>query len=448
MKHCKIFLILTFAIFSPLISSADDIFSTLSDMQLHGFISQGFVWSKTHNFLFDELNHGSFEFNELGVTVSKHISDSLHLGIQFFSRDQGDVGNNNLMIDWAYADYHPEDFLGMRLGKLKMPMGLYNDTRDIDLLRTCIFLPQSTYLEYYRDVLSGLHGIGFYGTKSFDSGGGIEYQIQTGTLKIGNQGGVNTLLENEANVETHPLMKINSFSVNQCLNGLFAINPYPGIRMGSSFIKTATKISADLNFDFLKIYANEKDYAELFYKGLIDPETALKDRVEKGTLAMLAGAPLNAEVNNVLAHTHSLELSVDQLLIMLEYYHYTYDIYIALPNGVSLFDDNFFTEGYYANIVYRFNEKFETGIYYSCLYDNARDKNGDRFEKMGEQRHQAWLKDIALSFRFDVNENWTIKLENHWMDGTAFLMYANNPEKRHGLGRYWQMFAAKMTFHF
>ena len=448
MKSCQIILIVIFTFFCPLISSAENFYNEMSDIQLHGFISQGFVWSNTHNFLFDDLNKGSFEFNEMGVTISKNINDNMHLGIQFFSRDQGNVGNNKLMVDWAYADYHPNDLIGMRLGKLKMPMGLYNDTRDIDLLRTCIFLPQSSYLEYYRDVLSGLHGIGFYGNKSFDSGGAIEYQIQTGTLKIESQGGVNTLLKNEANIETFPIMNINSFTVNQCLNGLFVISPFPGIRLGSSFIKTATKISANLNYDFIKIFANEKDYAELFYKGLIDPQTANKELVDKGTLAMLAGSPLNAEVNNVLAHTHSLEINIDQLLIMMEYYHYTYEIYIALPNGITLFDDNFFTEGYYINFVYRFNDKFETGLYYSCINDNARDRKGDRFAKKGEQRHQAWLKDIALSLRFDINENWTFKLENHFMDGTAFLMYENNPDKRHGLGRYWQMFAAKMTFHF
>jgi len=423
-------------------------FHSLDDIQLHGFISQGFVWSKTHNFLFDDLDHGSFEFNEMGVTISKDISDRLHLGIQFFSRDQGDVGNNNLMVDWAYADYHALDTIGIRLGKLKMPMGMYNETRDIDLLRTSVFLPQSAYLEYYRDVLSGLHGIGLYGNIAFDYGGSIDYQLQTGTLKIDENGGVGTLLSNEANFETHPMMSIRSFSVDRCLNGLLVFSPFPGIRIGSSFISTATQVSADLNQELETIYADEKVYAELYYKGLVDPNTVSKDRVDKGTLALLAGTALQAEVSDVLAHTHTLEFTIDQLTVMMEYYHYTYHIYIGMPDGKSLFDDDFFTEGYYANIVYRFNDLFETGIYYSCLYDNGWDKDGERFANKGEKNYQSWLKDLALSFRFDITDNWTIKLENHWMDGTAFLMYANNPDRRHGLGRYWQMFAAKMTFHF
>jgi hypothetical protein len=447
MKQSFILIFLLFILFHNTPSSGYN-FNSLEDIQVHGFISQGFVWSKTHNFLFDDLAHGSFEFNEMGVNISKDVSDKLHLGIQFFSRDQGDVGNNKLMIDWAYADYHYNDTLGIRVGKLKMPMGMYNETRDIDLLRTCIFLPQSAYLEYYRDVLSGIHGIGLYGNFSFDYGGAVDYQIQTGTLKIDEDGGVSTLLKNEANIETYPLIDIHSFSIEHCLNGLLTFSPFPGIRLGSSFIKTSTQVSADLNQELATIFSDEKAYAELYYKGFIDPETVIQDRIEKGTLALLAGSHLQAEVTDVLAHTHSLEVTLDQLTLMMEYYHYTYHIFMGISDKTTIFEDDFFTEGYYANIVYRFNDIFETGIYYSCLYDNGWDKDGERFARKGEKNYQTWLKDFALSFRFDISDNWTIKLENHWMDGTAFLMHANNPDKRCGLGRYWQMFSAKMTFHF
>jgi len=448
MKTCYLFVISVMSMSIIQFSWAYDMVESLSGVQLHGFISQGFVFSKTHNFLFDDMDHGSFEFNELGVTVSKQINDNLHLGIQFFSRDQGDIGNNDLVVDWAYADYHPLDALGVRVGKLKMPLGLYNETRDIDILRTCIFLPQSAYLEYYRDVLSGLHGVGLYGSFPFDWGSDITYGIQTGTLKIDKKGGVTTLLSNEANIDRNPVMDIDSHNVDNCYNGIIIFSPSPGLRFASSFIRTSTKIDGTLNRDFARIFAKEYAYAQLYYKGLIDPETALQDHIEKGTLAMFAGFPLKAEVDNVLAYMHSIEYNIDRLSVMFEYYHYTYNIFIAVPETLTLFDDNFFTEGYYTNIVYRFNDFWETGLYYSCLYDNGWDKSGDRFAKKGEKRYQTFLKDLSLSLRFDLNQNWTFKIENHWMDGTAFLMHINNPEKHLDLGRYWHMFAAKMTFHF
>jgi len=447
----KVFYPFVFSIFSIFIiqfSWAYDMADSLSGVQLHGFISQGFVWSKTHNFLFDDMDHGSFEFNELGVTISKKINDNLHLGIQLFSRDQGNIGNNDLVIDWAYADYHPIDSLGVRVGKIKMPLGLYNETRDIDILRTCIFLPQSAYLEYYRDVLGGIHGIGLYGNLPFDWGSDISYQIQTGTLKIDKNGGVTTLLNNEASIDSHPLMKIDSHSINNCINGMMVFSPYPGLRLASSFIKTSTKIDGSLHNDLSRIFADDYAYAQLYYKGLIDPNTAQEDRVEKGTMAMFAGFPLEAEVGDVLAYMHSIEWNIDRLLVMIEYYHYTYSIFIEIPGTLTLFNDDFFTEGYYANVVYRFNDFVETGIYYSCLFNNGWDKSGDSFANIGENRYQTFLKDLSLSVRFDINQNWTFKIEHHWMDGTAFLMDINNPEKHNDLGRYWHMFAAKMTFHF
>jgi hypothetical protein len=448
MKSCYIFVLLIFSIAMTELTWSYDLTESLSGVQLHGFISQGFVFSKSHNFLFDDMDHGSFEFNELGVTLSKHINDNLHLGIQFFSRDQGNIGNNDLMVDWAYADYHPIDSLGVRVGKIKMPLGLYNETRDIDILRTSIFLPQSAYLEYYRDVLGGLHGIGLYGSLPFDWGSDISYQIQTGTLKIDQNGGVTTLLNNEASIDNNPLMKINSYNVDNCLNGIIIFSPYPGLRLASSFLRTSTKVGASLNRDLSRIFANEYNYAQLYYKGLINTETVFQEQLEKGTLAMFAGYPVDAEVDDVLAYMHSLEWSIDRLLIMIEYYHYTYRILIEIPNTLTLFDNDFFTEGYYANVVYRFNDYWETGLYYSCLYSNGWDKSGDRFANIGESRYQSFLKDLSLSIRYDLNQNWTFKVENHWMDGTAFLMDINNPTKHQDLGRYWHMFAAKMTFHF
>jgi hypothetical protein len=447
----KYFLLFVFSISSLVTiqaSRAHDIQDSLFGIQLHGFISQGFVWSKTHNFLFDEMDHGSFEFNELGITVSKQINDKLHLGIQFFSRDQGDVGNNDVEIDWAYADYHLIDSLGFRVGKLKMSLGLYNDTRDIDILRTCIFLPQSAYLEYYRDVLSGLHGIGLYGSLPFDWGSDITYQIQTGTLKIDKNGGVTTLLNNEANIDRNKLMDVDAYTVNNCINGMLIFSPYPGLRLASSFLKTSTKIDATLNRDLSRIFADEYAYAQLYYSGLIDTNNVMEDWIEKGTLAMFSGYPLEAKVDDVLAYMYSVEWNIDRLLIMFEYYHYTYKIFIEIPETLTIYNDDFFTEGYYANAVYRFNDYIETGLYYSCLFDNGWDKAGDRFANKGENRYQTFLKDLSLSVRFDLNQNWTLKLENHWMNGTAFLVDINNPGKHDDLGRYWHMFAAKMTFQF
>jgi hypothetical protein len=96
------------------------------------------------------------------------------------------------------------------------------------------------------------------------------------------------------------------------------------------------------------------------------------------------------------------------------------------------------TEGYYASMAYRFTDWFETGIYYAEYDPNT--ESGAAFTP----DHSGWLKDICLSTRIDVMDNWVIKFEGHAMNGTAVLMSSNNTDKKED----WMMFGTKVTFSF
>ncbi|HLP48957.1 MAG TPA: hypothetical protein VK469_23655, partial [Candidatus Kapabacteria bacterium] len=128
----------------------------------HGYLSQGFLLSTRNNFILDSKK-GTFHFNELGLNFTTQLTDRIHIGIQFSARDFGDKGNDKVVIDWAFADYNWRNWLGLRLGKIKIQYGFYNKTRDIDMLRTFILLPQSIYPEIYRDTATSMKGIGLYG---------------------------------------------------------------------------------------------------------------------------------------------------------------------------------------------------------------------------------------------------------------------------------------------
>ena len=90
------------------------------DISMHGFVSQGYLRSSDNNYLGNSKD-GSFEFNEIGVNFAIPVSDSLQFGIQFFSRDLGETGNNELIVDWALLDYNYRAWLGFRAGKIKLP---------------------------------------------------------------------------------------------------------------------------------------------------------------------------------------------------------------------------------------------------------------------------------------------------------------------------------------
>ena len=53
--------------------------------------------------------------------------------------------------------------LGVRLGRLKNPLGLYNETRDVPFTRPSVFLPQSVYFDKVRNLILSTDGLMFYG---------------------------------------------------------------------------------------------------------------------------------------------------------------------------------------------------------------------------------------------------------------------------------------------
>jgi len=125
---------------------------------LNGFVSQGYLNTSENNYLVPRSVNGTAAFTEAAITLSARPMDRLRVGIQFLGRNFGDAGNDQVVIDWAYGDYRWKDQLGFLAGKVKLPFGLYNEGRDVDMLRTSIFLPQSVYNEKQRDFILAYEG--------------------------------------------------------------------------------------------------------------------------------------------------------------------------------------------------------------------------------------------------------------------------------------------------
>lgn len=197
--------------------------SDLNKTDIHGFISQGFMISDRNNYYAD-TEDGTFQFNETGINFSNQLNDRLRIGMQFFSRDLGDIGNNEITVDWAVADYRWKDWLGLRTGRIKNRCGFYGYTRDIDMLRTSVFLPQSVYYEGVRETTNALDGVGIYGYVHITDSNSIDYQINYGNYIIDAEQGLAKLLDNQTpvkvlNVESGDLLLMN-LEWNTMLKGL------------------------------------------------------------------------------------------------------------------------------------------------------------------------------------------------------------------------------------
>src|SRR5271154_6617348 len=68
---------------------------SLASVEVHAFASQGFILSKDNNYLAADTTHGSFQFSELGVNLTKSLTDRFRVGLQLFAQDLGPTGNYN-----------------------------------------------------------------------------------------------------------------------------------------------------------------------------------------------------------------------------------------------------------------------------------------------------------------------------------------------------------------
>lgn len=411
MKTIKNF-ILTTLIFG--FSTGNCLAIELLGIDLHGFASQGYIKTTDNNF-FGETIDGTFDFNEVGLNFSKDFTDKLHMGFQILSRDFGSNGNNEINLDWGFADYRWKDWLGVRIGRLKAPKGLYNETRDIDILRTTIFLPQSVYPEIVREVDLSLDGGGIYGYIDLARYGTLSYQGLFGKRDVDANESASQALMGTTAVYT-PFENDNIQIDNKYVIGLMWETPLDGLRMGATY--DSSDIFADARF----------------------------------TTSGMWGAPGKASTdfktyrNTVI----SAEYIYGDLVLATEYIRTDKKFDLIFPYASDT--EEMTTDGWYLSSTYRFKNGFALGAYYSESYNDTDDRDGKQLEEDGQSvPHRAYFKDICLTAMHTINYNWSLKLEGHHFTGTNGVSPLDQVPDANGdvfAKENWNLFAAKITVSF
>ncbi|MBT8339407.1 MAG: hypothetical protein KJP07_05280 [Desulfatitalea sp.] len=370
----------------------------MDGVQIHGFIAQGFLVSSEYNFLSHKSTDGSFEYNEMGINFSKSLSDKLRIGMQLFARDLGDVSNNKITLDWAYGDYRFQDWLGLRAGKVKLPLGIYNEIRDFDLLRTSIVLPQGNlYSDMLRDTLLAVNGVSLYGNVPLRAAGNFDYQLIAGSL--------NADLDN-------------------------------GFEKYASSILSPATLSSEIHY-------------KTTYMGKIQWNTPLSGLALSGSCFTTTNNFTVSNVVSIRGEVTRYRLSVEYTWqnLSLAYEHCWIRNEQTTFNSVSNVETKPLTniEVYALFASYRFTDWFELGAYYTEDFPDSDDKDGNRFVTAGQPDHLAWQKDLALSFRFDLNDYCVFKIEGHKVNGAATVLAVDNPDRSES---DWYYGATKITFSF
>jgi hypothetical protein len=357
----------------------------LAELQVHGFISQGFLLTSANDYL-AHSSEGSFEFTEIGLNFTLPATDQLTLGVQIFSHALGPIGDYRATLDWYSVDYHWRDWLGIRAGRVKLPFGLYNDSSDIDSARTSVLLPQSIYPAQNRDFLLAQTGGEVYGFKELGSAGAIDYRLYGGTIFL------------DTRTQPGSPFSVVDLNVPFVTGGrLLWVPPIEGLRLGGSL-------------QFLRL------------------ETHLLPANSSTSVAVTIPAML---------WVASVEYAVRDFLFATEYSRWRVR---AESSNPAMFPESLtFSERGYALASYRVNSWLQTGAYYSVLFPNVT----QRWGPAGRQF------DAALTLRFDVNAYWLVKVEGHYMHGTAGLSSSLNGNRPlSALTPDWALFTIKTTAFF
>lgn len=135
-----------------------------ADLRFQGFVSQRLTASSgKNNFFGDTAGRLSAEYSELGAGISWRPRSRWLLAGQAIARRGGESEENHIEPDYLYVAYTPWEgeagHLTAKLGKIKVPYGLYNDMRDTPMTRPGILAPQSIYLDSLRQLNQAAAGV-------------------------------------------------------------------------------------------------------------------------------------------------------------------------------------------------------------------------------------------------------------------------------------------------
>ncbi len=345
-------------------------------VQIHGFASQGFVYTNQNNWLTMHSSHGSGAFTDFGANVSMQITDNFRAGAQVYDRNLGNLGEWHPSLDWAFADYRFKHWLGVRGGKVKTVFGLYNDTQDLDFLRTFALLPQSVYPTDLRDATIAHLGGDVYGDISLKRGlGDLAYTIDAGHRS-------DSIYSGYAYVSS-------AFGVNK--------PHYGGLQYGAD-LRWNTPLHG------LLIGASRKNEditgKGTFHNPLVSPETLPYSTATKADWT-----------NQFYGEYVRGRLEIDS-----EYRRFFYDIII---NG-NLLRTSVDVRGWYVSGAYRISQRLAVGSYYS-RYAITRASTGPIAPLFPDQSDTSLpanhVYDKVITGRVDVTRFWNAKIEGHFMNG-------------------------------
>lgn len=377
-----------------------------SGLNANGFITQGFFLTDHNNVYGESSDGGSFDFRELGVNASYRITPKLRVAGQLMSRDAGNLDDGDPKLDYALLDYQfsddPMNQYGLRLGRLKIPFGFYNESRDVAFTRPGIMLPQSLYFHQARDLELSVDGAILYSYLEVP-GGWLDIDLLYGKPQT------------DSNVEYAYLAFDASGRFDDSMGYMArAIYNHDGgrIRVGGTLA----------------------GYTLSYQPGDGPGFPVDLNEFSKGDL-LLDVAVLSAQYN---AERWSL---TGEYMI--------HDIDWQELGGVFSVRPQTTIQSYYLQLQYRINQNWELMLRYDELLLDKDDPSGVENARVffTKPAHAFYSKDWIVGLGWSPTPDWLFRAEYHHVIGTGWLAEQDNPDPSQ-LEKSWNIFALQATYRF
>jgi hypothetical protein len=350
-------------------------------VQIHSFASQGFGYSNDNNYLTMKTSNGSFAMTDGGANISVPITDRFRVGAQVYVESIGNLGKWHPALDWAVADYKFKAWLGIRGGKVKTTLGLYNDTQDLAFLQTFALLPQSIYPLDMRSSTIAHMGGDLYGEIPLKRLGSLSYTVYAGKRQDSMYGGYPYLL--------------TQFGIQ--------LKDYGGLVVGQD-LRWKTPLKGLL----LGVSHMDEDITG---KGTLNPSVILGGP----NIIVPYGEKSKKDQTNQFYGQYTIgNLRVDS-----EYRRYWRDQEIFSGADEVRTD----VRGWYVAAAYRVSKRLEFGTYYSRFTNNWVTDVPGSVEAPNQSDPSRHLYDKVVTARVDLTRYWNVKVEGHFIDGWAGTMY-------------------------
>lgn len=373
------------------------------NVQLHGFMSQAFFNSSENNVYGQSEDGISPGLTEIGLNLNYQPLNTLRFAAQGLYRRAGDVDPGSLRLDYGLVDFTMVDYgktlLGLRAGRVKIPFGLYNETRDVSFTHPTILLPQGIYFDRSRSLLLSADGGQFYAEQRTDFGD-FNFRFNVGMP-------ANDLDEIKTIVLATPQAR-----------GQFDTKP-----------AIATQLSYELNGGEY-IFAVSYMDLEFDYSPVPGEKT-------------LVGVPLAKSTTRIQPLLFSAQYNGENFTLTGEY-NYRWNSF----GGFAQFGGGkFVTESWYVEASYRILPKLQATVRYDTISVDKNDRSGNGAEGLGFPRHVAFAQDWVFGLRYDITPSWMVRADYTRVHGTAWLPQADNPDP-FKTAQDWDLYALQFSFKF